>query len=254
MASGEHRSSSVHGGLGRVFTIWTWLSIAPAVGIGLVLTAVFAYYYLALDIADMLTVMLFGLVAMIILGVPGTVVWTSVFRSRVLRPLRDIGGAMVRAGDGDLSVRTGIDSDDEIGVLAGEADHLISSLEDIAGHVRSSAETVSSSATQLSASAQEINSSTLEISSSVQQIAHGAELQSRKVEETSVAMEVISTGITDTAQQSGEASRTSEEAARLALEGEQATEEAIQQIEEVQTAIETLASSVATPKAISLER
>jgi methyl-accepting chemotaxis protein len=246
MAGREHRSSSVRGGLTRVFTMWTWLSIAPAVGVGLTLTAVFAYYYLDLDIVDMLWVMLFGLVAMVVMGVPGTIIWASAFRNRVLRPLRDIGGAMVRAGEGDLTARTDVDSDDEIGVLASETDHLIASLESIASQVRGSAESVSASATQLSASAQEINSSTMEISSSVQQIAHGAELQSRKVEETSASMEVIASGITDTARQSGEASRSSEEAARLALEGEHATEEAIEKIAEIQRAIETLAGSVAT--------
>jgi methyl-accepting chemotaxis protein len=240
----EHRSSEVKRGLSFVFTAWTWITIGPAVLIGLVLSAIYAQQRLDLSLADMLPIIVFGGVIMLVMGFPGTLMWRSQFRKRVLRPLRDLGGLMTEAGDGNLTVRTNIDTDDEIGVLAYECNSLIESLSGIAVDVRRSAESVSGAASQLSASSEEINSSTMEISSSVQQIAHGAELQSRKVEETSAAMEGITHNIGDVAEQAGEASRTSDEAAKYALEGEQATGEAIDKIIEIQQAIETLAGSV----------
>ncbi|GAB4281418.1 MAG: hypothetical protein Kow0056_16760 [Coriobacteriia bacterium] len=240
----EHRESQLRRGLSFVFTIWTWLSIGPAVLVGLVIAAVVAATELHLTLDEMLPVIITGGVIMAVMGIPGTLAWRHQFKKRVLRPLRDLGAVMMEAGGGDLTVRADIATGDEIEMLAQECNGLIASLEEIASQVRMSAESVSGAASQLSASSQEMNSSTMEISSSVQQIAHGAELQSRKIEETSAAMESISSNIGEVAEQAGEASRTSEEAAKFALEGEQATNEAVEKIIEIQQAIEILADSV----------
>ncbi len=242
--AGEHRHSVVERGLAFRFTLLTWLTIAPAVALGLAVTAVFAYLYLDLVFAEMFWVMLVGALAMLVTAVPGQMMWRAAFKRRVLDPLRDLGAVMLQAGSGDLTTRTTVDTDDEIGLLAQECNALIASLEAVARQVRSSAESVSGAAGRLSVSSQEMNSSTMEISSSVQQIAHGAELQSRKVEETSAAMETIASHVGETARQAEDASRASGEAARFALEGEEATDEAIRKIEEVRQAIETLAESV----------
>ncbi|MDA3936466.1 MAG: HAMP domain-containing methyl-accepting chemotaxis protein [Actinomycetota bacterium] len=240
----EHRSSTVKRGLSFTFTLLTWASIAPAIILGLIFTAVYAYYKLNLTLGEMLPVVIFSVVVMLLIAPIGTIMWRAQFKSRVLRPLRDLGGVMIEAGKGNLTVSAEITHDDEIGILAGECNNLISSLAGIAGSVRRSSESVSAAAAQLSASSQEISSSTVEISSSVQQIAHGAELQSRKVEETSIAVDSITTTTNEVAGQADEAARTSEEAARVAAHGEEATRESIVTLAAVQQAIETLAGSV----------
>jgi len=240
----EHRQSEVRRGLSFDFTVMTWLTIGPAVALGLVATAVFAESRLRLSYGDMLPIMLFGATAMLIAGFPGTILWRRAFKARVLRPLRDLGGTMVAAGAGDLSQRAGIHHNDEIGVLASECNGLIASLAEIASAVRRSAESVSAAATQLSASSQEINSTTVEVSSSVQQIAHGAELQSRKVEETTVQMAQIAETTERVADRAQTAARTGDETRAMVTRGAEATEQAIMKIAEVQQAIETLAESV----------
>lgn len=240
----EHRSSSMKRGLAFTFTLLTWVTIAPAVMTGLAITAVFAFVYLELTIAQMLPVMLVGATAMLVMAVPGQILWRWQFKERILRPLRSLGAVMLEAGEGDLTVQAEVINEDEIGVLAEECNALVASLGSIAAGVRRSAESVSAAATQLSASSQEISSSTVEISSSVQQIAHGAELQSRKVEETTGSVESINTTTNDVLSQAKEAASTSEEAARVASDGEDTTTQAIMKIAEVQQAIETLAESV----------
>jgi len=241
-----YRSSQVKRGMSFTFTIMTWATIGPAVGIGLTVTGLYAWFVLKVDHTDLLYTALFGALAMAVCAIPGQLAWRSAFKRRVLEPLRDLGGVMIEAGQGDLTVRAEAPHDDEIGVLVNECNGLISSLAEIAGQVRRSSESVTNAATQLSASSEEINASSMEISSSVQQIAHGAELQSRKVEETSAAMQTISTSIDDVAARALEASGTSEEAAKAAVLGAQATNEAIAKIGEVCDAIQTLAGSVET--------
>ncbi|MBN2404914.1 MAG: methyl-accepting chemotaxis protein, partial [Coriobacteriia bacterium] len=238
------RSSQMKRGLAFTFTLLTWATIGPAVGLGLFGTAVFALFYLEMSLDQLLYIAVFGALLMVVCAIPGQLLWRRAFRSRILDPLRDLGSVMVEAGEGHLTVQATVVNDDEIGLLTEECNQLITSLAEMAGSVRRSSESVTNAATQLSASSQEINASSMEISSSVQQIAHGAELQSRKVEETSSAMESITRTVRDVAKRAEEASKTSEEAARAALFGEQATDEAITKIAEVRQAIETLAESV----------
>lgn len=240
----QHRSSTVRGGLSFVFTVLTWVTIAPAVSVGLVITAVYAGYALDLTLLEMLPVIVVGAVAMTVCGIGGTLLWRWQFKERVLRPLRDLGEVLTDAGSGDLTVRATALHSDEIGILAQECNGLIISLSDIASNVRRSSESVSAAAAQLSASSEEINSSTMEISSSVQQIAHGAELQSRKVEETSSAVESITGTTHEVAAQARRAAEASEGAAKVAAHGRETTTEAISKISEAQQAIETLAASV----------
>ncbi len=240
----EYRGSKAKRGLSFDFTMYTWLTIGPAVFVGLMVTGAFALFVLKIDPTELMYVAAVGAAAMGICAIPGSYAWRRVFKRRVLEPLRDLGGVMIQAGEGDLTVRAAIVHNDEIGLLAEQCNGLIESLSDIAGNVRRSAESVTNAATQLSASSQEINSSSMEISSSVQQIAHGAELQSRKVEETSSAIEAMTKTVGEVARRADEASKTSEEAAKAAVLGEAATDEAIRKIAEVRQAIETLATSV----------
>ena len=226
------------------FLMWTWLTIGPAVLVGLVITAIVAYILLKPDLVHSLIIMAIGGVVMLAVAVPGQLAWNRAFKRRILNPIREIGDVLGQASEGDLTVSVPIHEEDELGVLSEECNNLIGSLSDIAASVRRSAESVSAAATELSASSQEINSSTMEISTSVQQIAHGAELQSRKVEETTSAMEAIVETVQHASDQADEASRCSEEALQVAVRGQEATEEAVAKISEVQEAILTLAGSV----------
>ncbi len=240
----ENRNRSVKQGLSFTFTMYTWLTIGPAVFVGLMITGAFALFWLEIDLQTLGYLTIVGGLAMAVCAIPGSYAWRVAFKRRVLDPLRDLGDVMVEAGNGDLTVRAPIVRGDEIGLLASECNDLIESLGDIAGNVRRSSESVTNAATQLSASSEEINSSSMEISSSVQQIAHGAELQSRKVEETSASIEAMTMTVGEVARRAEEASKTSEEAAKAAVLGEAATDEAIKKIADVRQAIETLATSV----------
>ncbi len=244
MTAAREAGVTVKRSLQTTFTVWTWMTIAPAVASGLIITAVVAFFYLKLVFAQMLVVMVIGGVTMAACAIPGQFLWNRAFKNRILLPLRGLGEVMNKASQGDLTVRATVLDEDEIGVLTDDCNGLVGSLSGIASNVRRSAESVSAAATQLSASSEEINSSTIEISTSVQQIAHGAELQSRKVEDTTSSMERIVATVNDVAAQAEEASRLTEEASRYAEQGHQSTAQAIAKIADVQGAIVTLAGSV----------
>lgn len=238
------RASELKRGLSFTFTLLTWLTIGPAVMLGLFATGIYALTVIDMDFTSLRAIAVFGAIAMVLCAIPGSLAWRAMFKRRVLEPLRDLGAVLVEAGQGDLTLRASAPHDDEIGLLVNESNGLIESLSGIAVQVRVSAESVANAATQLSASSQEISASSMEISSSVQQVAHGAELQSRKVEETSSAIESISDAVTQIADRAMQASRTSDAAAQYALEGEQSNDQAMAKINEALDAIITLSHSV----------
>jgi len=241
----QRSTIKVEESLARTFMAQTWLTIGPAVAIGLFVTSAFAVWLLKPDLVQIFMLLGTGAVAMAIAAFFGQRAWKKSFAARIITPLSEIGDVLTQAGLGDLTVSAAIHRPDEIGLVTDECNRLIESLADIAGGVRRSSESVAAAATELSASSQEISASTMEISNSVQHIAHGAELQSRKVEETSAAVEAIAATVNDVSVQAVEASRISQEAARQADHGRAATDEAIAKIGEVQQSIETLAASVA---------
>lgn len=240
----QRSTIKVEESLARTFLMQTWMTIGPAVLIGLVVTAVLAFVLLEPDPMKVLLLIVVGGAIMGVAAFFGQRAYVDAFERRILAPLREVGETMTQAGDGDLTASAAIHNPDEIGKLTDECNRLIESLAMITHGVRRSAESVAAAATELSASSQEISASTMEISNSVQQIAHGAELQSRKVEETTNAVEAITSTIATVTDQAIEASRISSDAARQADSGRAATDEAVVKIGEVQQSIETLAASV----------
>lgn len=226
------------------FLFLTWVTIGPAVFVGLIIGLVGVAIVFKPTFMQLIAMMGTGALGMALAAPVGQFFWNRAFNSRIIDPIKYLGDVMDVASEGDLTVRAPIAHDDELGVLADDCNRLIGSLSDIASNVRRSAESVSSAATELSASSEEINSSTMEISTSVQQIAHGAELQSRKVEETTSSMEAMVATVVSASEQADQATQISQEASKYASHGEEATDQAIAKIAEVSGAIETLATSV----------
>ena len=240
----QRSTIKVEENLARTFLMKTWMTIGPAVLVGLVATGVLAVWLLQPDAIHALILVAFGGVVMFLAAMVGQRAYLAAFNERILGPLSAVGDVMSRAGEGDLTVSAQVHHPDEIGLVTDECNRLIESLAHITHGVRRSAESVAAAATELSASSEEISASTMEISNSVQHIAHGAELQSRKVEETTVAVEAIANTINTVSDQAVETSKISQDAARQADHGRAATDEACVKIAEVQQSIETLAASI----------
>ena len=75
-----NRPGQVMRGLSLTFTLLTWVTIAPAVTIGLIVTALFAWFVLKIDHTDLLITALFGGVVLLICSVPGQFLWWRTFR------------------------------------------------------------------------------------------------------------------------------------------------------------------------------
>jgi methyl-accepting chemotaxis protein len=116
--------------------------------------------------------------------------------------LRDIA-----EGEGDLTIRIEVKSQDEIGDLAHWFNKFVASLQEIIGLIKNNVEEVSASSSQLSATAD-----------SMQQ---GAESQDAQTEQVATSMEEMSQTILDVAKNASDADEMSKNASKNAEEGNQ---------------------------------
>jgi len=234
------------------FFLMTFAVLAPSTIFAVFWVLFGLWRYLPVDLRTPAIIGVFWKLA-VVNTIFSTPVWFIIFNRYIVQPLRELGALLVSTGQGDLTVEIQIDRQDEIGLLASQANRLISDLRTLVQKIKYSSKAVSASSQNLAASADELSSSTLEISSSMQQISQGAELQAKKVEETSQAVNNITSAIHEIAPKAKAAAEISEEAAKLAKEGESATSEAIGKINQVQEVTARSAQAVRMLEGRSVE-
>ncbi|WP_342512974.1 methyl-accepting chemotaxis protein [Sporosarcina sp. FSL K6-1522] len=106
--------------------------------------------------------------------------------SRTIKPLGQVNALMDSVSQGDLTVRTDIKSNDEIGELGRNFNIMIDNMNAIITVVNSSASNVRVSSESLSAVAEETSASSEEVAHAVNEIAHGA---SRSAEDAEIVTE-----------------------------------------------------------------
>ena len=106
--------------------------------------------------------------------------------SRTIKPLSVLNTLMDSVSKGDLTVRSDIQTSDEIGVLGNNFNTMIENMNNIIGVVNNSALNVRASSESLSAVSEETSASSEEVAHAVNEIAHGA---SRSAEDAEVVIE-----------------------------------------------------------------
>ena len=106
--------------------------------------------------------------------------------SRMIKPLGQLNLLMDSVSQGDLTVRSDINTKDEIGELGNHFNVMIENMHAIISVVNDSATNVRSSSESLSAVSEETNASSEEVAHAVTEIAHGA---SRSAEDAEIVTE-----------------------------------------------------------------
>lgn len=131
---------------------------------------------------------------------------------------------------GDLSKRTPITSDDEIGRISSVFNSLLDNFQQIVREVHAHADEVSNSATHLSLSSQEV--------------AENSQQQRDAAEKTANAVEEMRTNIVSVAEATNQVSQLSQESLLRANSGQQNLQQMIGEINRVETAVKQMAESV----------
>ncbi|MEV9640560.1 methyl-accepting chemotaxis protein [Mammaliicoccus sciuri] len=112
------------------------------------------------------------IIALITLAITFTGLFIAI--GRMLKPIEIIKETMATVSTGDLTVRSDIKTNDEIGELGQDFNQMVENMNDIISVVRTSAENVRVNSESLSAVSEETNAASTEVAQAVNEIAEGA--------------------------------------------------------------------------------
>jgi methyl-accepting chemotaxis protein len=136
----------------------------------------------------------------------------------------------IAQGEGDLTKRIDVTSEDEIGQLATWFNQFVGKIHDVIVEVAGSTREVASAATQIAASSEEI--------------ARGMDEQATQVTQVSSAVEEMSASVVEVAKKSADASRNASDSGRAATEGGTVVQQTIAGMNAISDAVRAGAASV----------
>jgi methyl-accepting chemotaxis protein len=166
----------------------------------------------------------------IIVGIVGILAIIGVaflFTRSITRPIRKGTDFATKMSDGDFTNKLDIDQEDEIGVLAGALNLMVSSLGTMFKDLKTGVDTLSSSSTELSAISQQMSSGSEQTSSKSNTVATAAEEMSTNMTSVAAATEQASTNINMVATASEEMTATISEIAENTEKARSITEKAV---------------------------
>ncbi len=134
----------------------------------------------------------------------------------IVRPLGHVSSTLARVSEGDLTVRSGVASRDEIGHVARELDRTIAALQSLVTGVTSSASSLTSAAGGLSHVSDEISRSAAASADQANLVAAAAEQVSANVQTVATGSEEMGASIAEIAQNAGQAARVAASAVEVA--------------------------------------
>ena len=137
----------------------------------------------------------------------------------------------IAEGEGDLTKRLEVRSNDELGQLATWFNKFVQKVHDIIGDVGASANDVASASTEIAASSEEM--------------ATGMNEQTQQITQVSAAVEEMSASVVEVARKSTDAARNASESGEVAQEGGKVVGRTIEGMKSINEAVTSSAASVA---------
>ena len=167
------------------------------------------------------------------------------FNRKIGGPVENLRQTADKIATGDLSVQARVESQDELGSLAGDINEMIKSLRGIIGSVAQSAEQLAASGEELNASAEQSAQAASQVADSVVNIARSAEKQRSSLNDTTNVVDKLAQSINQAADDSLRVAGQSLQAAQTAQAGADAVNKAVTQMSRIENTVNESAGVVA---------
>jgi len=144
----------------------------------------------------------------------------------VTRPLHTVVGTISKIEKGDLTVRAGLERNDELGILSKALDSLSERLQTMFKHFQENSDTLAGSAEELSSIGRQVSSATEEVNANISSMASGATEASANAHEVAGTAEEMSTNMNTMAAAVEELSASINQISYNALEANKISDEA----------------------------
>lgn len=171
---------------------------------------------------------------MLFIGI--AVIVSGIFSYKVIiNPIKKLQDLMVSAGEGDLSVRSNINTGDEIEILGKSFNGMLKEQEQIVKRVRSGAAELVSSSEEMAASSEEITAGSEEMAANIQEVAYGSENQNNSIFEASQVLSQLSNLVQEAQEKVTSASSNAENTKKAANKGRRRVEDTVQAMKIIST-------------------
>jgi methyl-accepting chemotaxis protein len=169
-----------------------------------------------------------------LVGVACIVTIAMLITRSIVRPVQGVVANLTNLaqGEGDLTARLQVDTQDEIGQLSSRFNEFMDKLHTMIKDIIGGIETLSSSSTELSAISQQLSANSDQTAGKSETVATAAEEMSTNMGSVSAAMEETSTNTTMVASAAEEMTATIDEIAKNAEKARTVSDQAVQQTDE----------------------
>ncbi len=154
------------------------------------------------------------------------------------RTLVSLAQVSQKVAEGDLSQDVRVESNDEVGMLAGSLRTMMERLRDLVSQIQTSTSLTYDAVQHLSVSTTEVTASTSEVAANIQNIAKGAETQASSVERAADVTQRLAVAAQAIAESSRAAEEQASQSAQRAAEGAGAMESAGRAMSEILAQVE----------------
>jgi len=151
----------------------------------------------------------------------------------VIKPLNRIAEVSTYAAEGDLTHAVIVNGRNEIGRLSAGFNHMVSSLRQLTGNIRTTSDQVSSASITMQQNAEHTSQATQEVTSAIHEVALGSDQQLQSFQECQRAMSEMTIGIQRIAESASNASELAADASELAAQGEVVIDQTLQQMNDI---------------------
>ena len=194
------------------------------------------------------------------------------FASHINNPLQTIVGAMIRIGDGDLTVNVDVDRNDELGQLCDSFKKMQSNMRQIVSSISDGSESVRVASQQLTATSQMVAAASNDIadgvsdlaqanveqkgkihitqeiisqvSIAIEEISSGAQQQSSSMTDTANAIKDMDTAIAHIAENAQAVANTAKQTVDVAQAGQQVLEKTIVSMKDIEKTVQSGADKI----------
>ncbi|WP_319506598.1 methyl-accepting chemotaxis protein [uncultured Methanolobus sp.] len=162
----------------------------------------------------------------------------ALFISKMIsKPVNEMLDAANKVAAGDLTVKLGNNSDNELGQLSNALRSMVGNLTGLISEVQAGASRVASTSQEISASSEQMTASSGQISETVTDISQGAQIQSSKAMEVSNAMNDMSISVQEIASNAKNAAQNASMASETIRGIGKESEKLLAQMDEIQGAV-----------------
>ncbi|CDX00117.1 Methyl-accepting chemotaxis protein 4 [Desulfitobacterium hafniense] len=177
-------------------------------------------------------------VAAMVIGLGVVAVLAFVISGRIAQRVQRIAQGAREVAQGNLTIdKIVVDTQDELGQLAGDFNQMTDNLAEVVKKVAYASEQVSLTAQELSSGAEESAQAAMEVAAAVTDVAQGTERQIRSVSEVSEVVKEMAAGMEQVLTNTGYVVRSAEGTSQAAAKGQGSVETTIEQMNHIQKVV-----------------